>query len=36
MRKLLELFFHVDDPPERIGVPGFVILAVFLLFCAVM
>ncbi len=35
MRKWLGLFFDVDDPPERIGLPGFIILAVFLLVCAV-
>ena len=36
MRKLLEFFFDVDEPPERMGVIGWAIIAVFLLFCAYM
>lgn len=34
MRKWIDLFFDVDDPPERIGIIGFVIVAIFGLFAA--
>ena len=34
MRKWIDLFFAVDDPPERIGVIGFAIMAIFGLFAA--
>ncbi len=36
MRKLLGLFLDVDAPPDRVGIPGFVIMGVFLLFCTFM
>ena len=36
MRKWIDLFFDVDDPPEQIGVLGVVIMGVFALFAAFM
>ncbi len=32
---LADLFWTIDEPPDRIGLFGFAILAVFLLFCVV-
>jgi hypothetical protein len=34
MRKLLEFLFDIDEPPERLGLPGIAILTIFGLFAA--
>jgi hypothetical protein len=32
-RLLIDFLRHVEEPPDRIGVIGFCIMAAFLLFC---
>jgi hypothetical protein len=32
-RLLIDFLWHIEKPPDRIGVIGFCIMAAFLLFC---